>query len=110
MARRGRRPRVSGEPTRLSDVLPSVVETLGGALVADAGEPAPVESVIEPAIAARTTLIYRDGELRVYAATNADATMLRFERSRLASWARDVYGLGVDPRVTVLVGAPRRGA
>lgn len=99
-ARRGKR---GGDPEPIGNSLGAVIDRLGGALSAEEpGVPA-LRDVIDPELAGRTSMSYRDGELLVVAATNADATLLGYEKSTLARWALDVYSLGAEPRVRVVV-------
>ncbi|RIK10292.1 MAG: hypothetical protein DCC49_03965 [Acidobacteria bacterium] len=85
-----------------------MIDRLGGALCADESAAPTLDGVIDPELAERTTITYRDGELLVVAATNADATLLGYEKSTLAHWAVEVYSLGGEPRVRVVVDRGRR--
>lgn len=104
-SRSGRRDRQQAhtEPEPLSDALGPVIERLGGALSTEAPEAPRLDEVIDPEVAARTEVAYRDGELRVIAATNADATVLGYEKSAIARWAVETYSLGAEPRIQIVV-------
>lgn len=100
---RARRGKHREDPEPVGDVLGAVIKDLGGALCAEEPSVRALGDVIDPELAARTTISYRDGELLVTAATNADATLLGYEKSTIAQWALDVYSLGTEPRVRVAV-------
>lgn len=107
-SRRPRRKNRRGDLESIVDTLGAVIDRLGGALCADEPRSPLLSEVIDPELAERTEISYRDGELLVVAATNADATLLSFEKSTIARWALEVYSLGTEPRVRVAVGRGSR--
>lgn len=104
MRRRARR----SNPERVDGIVGRVVGDLGGALLEPRPEGGRLEEVVDAEVAGRAEVVYRNGELRVFAATSADATVLKFERSKLAEWARSAYGLAQTPEIVVLVGRPTK--
>lgn len=101
--RRVRRTKRHGDPEPIGDALSPVIDRLGGALCAEEPGAPSLGDVINPELAERTAISYRDGELLAVAATNADATLLGYEKSTIARWALEVYSLGAEPRVRVVV-------
>lgn len=87
----------------LAQALGPVIERLGGALCTEPEESLSLEEVIEADLAGRTSVVYRNGELVVAAATNGDATLLTYQRDVLARWARERLSLDAEPRVRVVV-------
>lgn len=101
---------MQSSPEPIGAVLSRVVGELGGVLHDPRADETGIGAVVDADLASRTEVVYRDGELRIYAGSTADATLLKFERTKLAQWARESLGLGADPHVTVLVGRPgKRG-
>lgn len=102
-SRTTRRTKRRGDPEPIGDALGAVIDRLGGALCAEEPGAQPLGDAIDPELAERTEISYRDGELLVVAATNADATLLGYEKSTIARWALEAYSLGAEPRVRVVV-------